>query len=175
MQRGLRRWVLMIVALALAAVQSVVPAVATTGGERVRPDIPEFDVVVGSVSYPTIPSEGTERATASSTVCTIVIWELVRFLNTQMESDVDQTCTGWVSQRIEKQNFQRHRWYGWQTIEWNEPATLWLWTNAIDNKEDDVCWSGTWTYRGIARGQFKEAGTTYTSGYVVSNTLTFTC
>lgn len=165
----------LVAAMAMAVALFAAPALATTEAERVRPDVGDIEVVVGSVSYPEAEANGGARSGGGHTICTLAVWDLDIFLTTQIESDADQTCTSTVTQRFSKHNFQRQRWYGWQTIEWNEPATSWVITSSLNNTEDDVCWSGTWTYRGIAQGQFKEGGHTHTSPYIVSDQVTMSC
>lgn len=171
----MRRLTIGVTAIAMmASTLLALPALAAED-ERVRPDIGDIEVVHGSATYPSDAEGKGATAEAVHTICTLALWDLTTFLTTHIESDADHWCTATVSQRYSKHNFQRHRWYGWQTIEWNEPATSWVITSSMGNTEDDVCWSGTWTYRGIGQAQFTEGGHTHTSPYIVSDELRMSC
>lgn len=142
---------------------------------------PPIKVVKGPVTYGSeTKTPGAEGGPSplyggSGPTCTVWMDDLYVSGGWELRSHFEQLCTAYVSQRFSHQNFQRDRWWGWQTIEWNEPATAWVSSTYIHNYEYDGCWSGTWTYRAIGKAQFFVAPTTYTSLWIVSDNRTLTC
>lgn len=100
-------------------------------------------------------------------------------IGAQAESHLEQGCTRYLSQRLSKHNWQRQRWWGWETLVWREPATAWRYDNYIDDYNYFSCLagSGTYTYRSLGVGQFQHpvTGEIATSAPVVSNTWRKTC
>jgi hypothetical protein len=96
-------------------------------------------------------------------------------------SHMEQFCSppGTFSQRLSAHNWQRLRWWGWETLVHHEPATNWTSNQFIQDTRTFSCviGSGTYTYRSAGRGQFldHQTGTIYTSALIISNTVRVNC
>lgn len=163
----------------VAIIAAATLTLAATDTERASPEDPAAaaDNLPRSTTYgPGVATEGpTPQAAARCTVS----MDNLRIIGTQAVSHLEQLCSRWVTQRLSKHNWQRKRWWGWETLVWNEPATEWTYADYIDDYEYFSCiyGSGRYTYRSIGQGQFRDpvTGELYTSGYVVSNTWRKTC
>lgn len=176
----MRKSVLIGIALALLAIQ---PAAAQPAPEPLDDVVHLADDVVSNVTESADRREvtygPTQHSTGPSTMnhitCTITLWNLAGDASFT-ESDGDQNCSVTVTQRFSKHNWQRSRWWGWETIDWNEPGSNWFFRQFLGNTEFFTCAPGTFTYRAVAVGQFiDENSVTWTSPQVNSNSVVYNC
>jgi hypothetical protein len=137
-------------ALLLIGLFSVLASLATPAQGTAKEEGPTAEATLeevnqSSVTYGVVGSSASPTASAAGPSCTVHMYKL-DIIGVRAESHLEQGCTRYLTQRLSKHNWQRQRWWGWETLVWREPATAWRYDNYIDDYNYFSCLAGSGTY-----------------------------